>query len=369
MAASSDTSLAVWSEYEGSLIARGLLAEDARVLVGAARALQAPLGSHGPLFPFLRARLYAEDWQLVLDAVIETQARGPRQEPWSTAWRRLYVEGCPLDHLWAVLWHSFKDPEADPQDFVWLAPAVGLDNVQRIIELQFPRSSAPGTYGPGLGCQALYDNTRRGAKELIRLGAPSMPVLQNLNRCRSVLSRSLRADVDVAAGLQARTVARPSAEALRAIREKLDAAAKLSPEEWETIATDSGFDEGMDELLALDHDVEASVERWFAALEARFASGQVVHDVGGDRFVLQREPFSMRESARRAAPRLAQEPSTALRRLVDRWRENGAPNQTTLEELELQDPLRWLATIGEMAVFAGYDEATGNVKIRDPPQR
>ena len=320
-----------WSGYAAALVARGLSAADARILVRQARALRAPYRTNESLLPFLHARISPDEFKVVLAAVVEAQARGPHSSRWATAWRRLYVEGCPIDHLWCVLWHSFKDPDADPQDFKWVRSPAALRNIDRYVHFQFPRSGAPGTYGPGLGCEQLLENTRRGTRELIRLHCPTVLTLQSMNWCRNVLSRKLRAQVDLAAGVSAR-----------------------------------GRDDQDEPLQVPEDEIEATVVRWFFALDELRASNRVVHDLSRDRFLLRGERTTAREVRRRPLPRPPRDVADNLRSLVRRWRRKDPVNATTVAGLDEQDALSWLETVAEMAVFLGIDQATGRARIREP---
>lgn len=284
-----------YREYLAALRAQGLPARDARILVGCARSTPAPRPEDGALLPFLRSRVPGREWALLLDTVAATQARGPRREPFATAWRMLYVAGCPIEHLWRVLWHALRDPGADPQDEAWMPRAAGLANVRRYAALGFPTSGAADTYGPGLGCERLVENTRQGTRRLLELGAPAILAVQAFERCRAVLSPGLRAEVDAVA------------------------------------VTDP-----------------ASCAAWLDALDAAMA--RAVHDPGGDRYRLASEPPTVTLPRRRRAPGPPRAVDPDVARLLARWRRKRPWNGTTAGELERTDPLQWLNLVAWMTI-------------------
>ncbi len=303
-----------FAAYGAALRARGLPDRDVRVLVASVRRWRAPFGVEQSLLPFVHERLYLDERTPLLDAVAEAQARGPRVGPWADGWRALYTAGCPLDHIWAVLWHAFRDPSGDPQDERWLGANAGLANVHRYVTLGFPRSGAPDTYGPGLGCEQLVRNARLGTLELLRLGVEGFLVGQGIERCRAVLSPGLCAMLD----------ARASASA------------------------------------------DDNPIPWLDALDRAIASREAVHDVGGDRYRLATEPGTPAIPRRRRAPAPPGDVDPDLPRLLRRWRRRRPWNTTTVADLQHTDPLAWLQLAAEMAVYQGLDVASGRVRFREP---
>lgn len=123
--------------YAAALEQRGLTATDAAAVAGAAFDCKDPK-TRTPLLEGLAARLAPADWGALLGVVVEAQARGPEGVR-AAAWRRLYVAGCPMDNIHRTIWHALQDPEADIQDWAWLPPDAAMANIERYVELEFPR--------------------------------------------------------------------------------------------------------------------------------------------------------------------------------------------------------------------------------------
>lgn len=300
-----------WSDHAAALVERGLSEEDAAVVIRQTRATKAPHARARSLLPFLHARLSEEELRPLLDALVEAQARGPRAGRFVKAWRRLYVSGCPLDHIWRVLWHSFKDPDADPQDDAWLGARAATKNVEAYVALQFPRAAAAHTYGPGLGCHRLVRNARDGARKLVAVRAPTFLVEEAVDRCRAVISERLLRDVDLLA------------------RRPADGASSTTG----------------------DGDRATTALRWFDALDAVFATDRVVHDLSGDRFVLRGERTTKPRLRLRQLPAPPLPPPSGLGARIGRWSKR-ASIDATLADLDREEPLTWLVTVAEAAVFA-----------------
>lgn len=360
---------AAYELYASLLGARGLAPGDVEVILRQAKELPAPHGVGEELVPFLERRLSREERETILTAAAEVHAHGPTGL-FAEGWRLLYVGGCPLDHVWRTLWHAFKDPEADPQDFVWLPEEEALRNVRRYAELGFPRSGAPDTYGPGLGCETLLTNTRDGSRALLQHGAPLLFVARSINACRDVLTPALRAVVDREAGIDpAEVVARPSRGRLDAVRAKLFARSELTDDDlrdavWLTDHRDR------DELLDLREErVESLVGRWFSTVDALLASGRMVVDHGRDRFRLAEEPAAPLRVVRRDQPAAPTPAPALLETTLARWHRTtdqgyfGA--SATAQGLLEEDPVIWLGEVAEMATYGGEDEM-GRIIVLPP---
>jgi hypothetical protein len=335
-----------------ALRARGMSARDAAVLARIAEDLPKPRGVDAPLFPFLHARLTKREWALVIGAVAETQARGPRGRL-ASGWRLLYVAGCPIDQIWRVLWHSFKDPSADPQDDAWLAETAGLRNARRYVSLGFPTSGAPDVYGPGLGCETLLENTRSGARELLRLRAPRPLLLASVATSRGVLTPAARDVLDRAAGVLPKyRIGRPSREEYDAVRARLLAGEQPSLEDLSLASRYLNAPAGSDETLDVpDSRIARIARQWFLTLDAMLASGEIVADLGQDRYRLATERAVTRRVAKRrppAGPPRAIRP--ALVALLGRWRRkrDGSAVSASARDLDYEDSLqRWLPRLAE----------------------
>jgi glycosyltransferase involved in cell wall biosynthesis len=223
-----------------------------------------------PLLDGLAARLLEADWAALLGTVVEAQARGP-EGPRAAAWRRLYVAGCPIDNIHRTLWHAFQDPEADIQDWTWLPREAAMANLERYVQLEFPRVGSM-RYGVGLGCETLLANATGAFRELVRLGSSHIFLGQTLNLCRNVLSPALRARVDARAALHA------------PVTESID------KEPWQ------------EELLELEEVDELVLQRWLDALNEMRKTGAAVHDRSADRFALAGETLAPRRIRPRPAP-------------------------------------------------------------------
>ncbi|MFI5298695.1 MAG: hypothetical protein ACHREM_11405 [Polyangiales bacterium] len=348
----------VWSDYAARLRRRGLSTRDAAALVRIAKVGPAPHGASGSLFRFIATRLPLRTWQQLLDVVVEAQTRGPQQPAWSEAWRALYVAGCPLAHISCVLFHSFADPDRNPQDRVWLRRSRALKNVRRYIDLGFPRAAAWQTYGPGLGCETLVQNARSGVRVLHDLGAPRTLLLQSVNRCRCALSPNLRAAVDDAADVHAPTFRRPPKAETDALFKKLATAGyeRLTADERLRISLVLQLGADLDEVLVVDGDseMESLAVRWFAALDALFADRRVAVDLGRDRYRLTNERARPIVYRRRSTPKPPRAAPIELQPLLARWRRrNPLGNNTNVAELDHEDPLHWLGTVAEMIAAPG----------------
>ena len=141
-----------YEQYREGLVARGVAPEDATILVDRARdecALHAITASESPeLLPGFAAHhgeLGIDDalWALLLDEILDWEARGPISGETRSVWCHLYENGCPLDHIWGVLYHCFNDPSSDPQDFVMVDREEAERLARRYVRLRFPSLARP----------------------------------------------------------------------------------------------------------------------------------------------------------------------------------------------------------------------------------
>lgn len=307
--------------YEAALRSRGLEPADAKVVADATFALSDVRAPNEPLVSWLVARLPEAALRLLLDVVIEAQARGPQHPERAVAWRRLYVAGCPMDNVDRILWHSFHDPKADIQDWTWVPPERAMAELERYVRLEFPRTGSM-RYGPGLGCERLWTNTLHGHREIMRIGAPFVFVGQSLNLARNVMSLRLRERVDRETGLKPVLI--------------VDTIDRLP---WQTELLD---------LDAVDGDVQV---RWFDVVEAMFERGEILHDLSGDRFIVNDEALTERTIQPRLDPPPPRpRPTKELSTLLEAWHATSEPwmRPVATDDLDLQDPAAWLASVAEL---------------------
>ena len=328
----------------------------------------APYDVEERLLPFLKPRLTPAEWLAVAGAAAEAHARGPRGR-FATAWRQLYVGGCPVDRIWPTLWHAFKDPLSDVQDLAWLPEADALDNVRRYVALGFPTRHAIDSYGPGLGCEALVRNTVDGVARLLTLRGPMLSALASINRCRDAFTPTLCAALDIMAGIRPEEIdARPSKAALETLRSKLRGGATLSDEDRRIAPWLQAEPNRVDRLDPPVERIEAVVAKWCEAVEERVATGLMVVDRGIDRYRGSEEPARpvRIRTRKRSAPPVQVSPD--LDGILVQWQHSEAEGYfwgtATPSSLDETDPLRWLFEVAEMAGFAGFDAQTGSVIVR-----
>lgn len=302
--------------YSSALEERGLSAADAETVADAAFDLMDPK-TRAPLLEALASRLPEADWAALLGVVVEAQARGPEGAR-AAAWRRLYVAGCPMDNIHRTMWHAFQDPEADIQDWTWLPLDAAMANIERYVELEFPRVGSM-RYGVGLGCETLLSNARVAFRELVRLGASHLFLGQTINLCRNVLSPALRGQVDARAGLRAPVMQ------------------TIDKEPWQ------------DQLLDMDDVDELAMQRWLDVLDEMRNVGTARHDRSADRLALADEPLTPRRITPRSAPQApAPRPAhlaallASLQKEIEPWQQ-----AVTLDALDVVDPLEWLRWVAE----------------------
>lgn len=349
------TTTTPWERYGKALVRFGLSPEDAAVLLEQAREARAMFsigGSDPPLlFPLVQARLDEASWAALVDAVAETQARGPFAAPARAVWRVLYVEGCPIDHLWQVFYHCFNDPDSDPQDWVTVEPERALAEAKRYAALQFPRAAGPW---PGLGCNNTIDSVgNRLASGAARRVLGSMFAVNELIKARTVASAILSETLDHEAHLP------------DPFRRTL---VKSSPFE-----TDPGLVEWVegrstDEIFDL-------ASRWVQALVELLGAHRAVHDVGGDRFVLHGETIDETRHALRSEPAPPADQRAALRAIIAPWDDAFRPPwgkeeeslDALLDQRDHDDPLHWLTSVAERTLVVWDEGATGIPRLRNPP--
>jgi hypothetical protein len=325
----------LWERYREALARAGLSSSDALTLVHQARDKPARLGRDPPLvLPLLHRHLDGAAFSTLLDATVDAQARGPLSQPARSVWRLLFVEGCPLDHLWKVLFHAFKDPETDPQDWVTVAPDVALAEARYYSALQFPRASGPW---PGLGCQNTLACVRHRIESFA--AAESLAAfhgLAELVKLRAVVSPRLCAVLDAQARLD------------RELPRALDASntIELAPElfVWSDKRTRA--------------EVFDVARRWIQTLENQLRETRAIHDVSGDRFVSPDEPLGSARPPHRAEPSRPDDRREALRELIAPWDSAWSPPwdkgadslDALLERRDWEDPLEWLHAVAERAL-------------------
>jgi hypothetical protein len=336
----------LWTRYAEALASAGLAERDVVLLIEQARKV-VPLFSRTPLLPLACELLDEHAFAGLLDATVDAQAHGPSDAHARDVWRLLFVEGCPLDHIWAVFYHAFKDPESDPQDWVTVAPDVALANARRYVELRFPRVSGPW---PGLGCQNALECVRARIEALApRNTFPAAIGLQELCRARAVVSRRLRSQLDDATQTDAE------------LRRRLDASTVHDQAllvDWaETRTRFECFD---------------VARRWVNALDEALRQRRAVHDIGDDLFVAATEPVSTAIPARRPEPASPTDRRLPLHHLIEHWNAGFSPpwneHATRVERLmehrDWEDPLTWLESVVEVAVVEWDDD--GNTRVRSP---
>lgn len=371
----SESVTGILEAYASALRERGVSAHDEEVLVEMLRATPAPYpaGAHGeaqePLLPFLAARLADREIALLVATVAEVHAHGPRGH-FADAWRVVYRAGCPLDHVWRTLWHSFKDPSADPQDDVWLPDAQAEDNVRAYVARKFPRSGAPNLFGPGLGCDKLVAGAQRSARNLRRVGAPLLLLVHVLNAARRAFTPAARALLDHGARIQSAEIAkRPKPADLERVRDRVKAGRDISDADW-AAASWLLADPTEDERFVLPEDrLEHVVDNWVGAVQALVASQILTVDLAADRYRLTSEAATARSILERGEPGPRSPAAGVLATMLEAWRPTGDSyfgGIATLENLEGRDPLFWLVDVAEMSCFERMDWETGKVVVRAP---
>ncbi len=320
-------------EWAALLVARGLAPLDAAVVANDAFRWRDPHDPAHALIDGVATRHQEAEWRVIFDAVLDAQARGPLDVDRAIAWRRVYEAGCPMDHIHRVLWHAFQAPGSDIQDRAWVPLDRALETIRRYEELDFPRVSAMD-YGPGLGCERLWTNTRDGHRRLLELGAPYRLVFRSLDLCRNVLSPLLRARVDEAAGLKP-VLKEPTIDRL--------------PWQTEELADETLFAEIDD---GPDPSAEDPVATWFAVVERMMSSREIVHDLGADRFVLAGEPLTPRSCEPRDPPPMPRARPASLQAVLDAWHQRAEAwaEPVSVGALDFEDPMLWLTSAAELTL-------------------
>lgn len=287
----SDDEAFQWAAYRRELGALGLSADDVDTLERQATAAGYTflvLGAsafeprHPSLLPFVhgaRREFISGTFDLLMEDLIEWQALGPVEGRSRSVWRRLYTAGCPLDHLWRLLFDCFVAPNSDPQDWLLVSEEAALARADRYVELGFPRARGPWA---GFGCGAALDAVRARLTTFVACHHLDFHALgEDFMRLRRVCSESLVGRID-------RRVDMPD-EMRRAIR-------MASPESSVPLA-DVPLPEFAD-ARALDD--------WYEALARDLKAGTAVRDKYSDRFILADETVRLppRSRAPRLAPRL-----------------------------------------------------------------
>lgn len=320
-------------EWAARLEERGLASSDAVVVADDAFGWRDPHAPARPLLEGFEERHDEAERRAIFDVVIEAQARGPVHADRAVAWRRVYEAGCPMDNIHRVLWHAFQAPDSNIQDQAWVPLAQALRTIAHYEALDFPRVGAM-EYGVGLGCERLWTNTRDGHRRLLEHGAPYPMVLRSLDLCRNVFSPRLRARVDAAAGLKP-VLKEPTIDRLPWQTEQLSEETVLGD------VDDGGAESDVDPVAA-----------WFAVAEDLMSTGEIVHDVGADRFALADEPLTPRKCRPRDPPLAPRERPESLQSLLDAWHAHAEPwvSRVLVESLDFEDPMLWLTTVAEMTL-------------------
>jgi hypothetical protein len=300
------------------------------------------------LLPLAHEMLAEADFEVLLDATVDAQAHGPFADDARAVWRVLFVEGCPLDHIWRVFFHAWKDPDSDPQDWVTVTPAVALAEARRYVALRFPRASGPW---PGLGCRNTFDCVRARIDAFAQHESlVTFHGVDEIIKLRAVMSPRLAARVDDAA--------------------KVDDLLRVG---W---LASNRIDKASELFAWVDAQPRAEVfgvaRRWVCMLDEELRAGHALHDVDGDRFVAIGEALERVPLCRRPEPSRPTERRGALRALIAPWDAAYRPPWRTegnldrlLDHRDWEDPLEWLESVVEIAIVE-WDEETALSCLRSP---
>jgi len=268
--------------------------------------------------------------------LIQTQARGPLESPLREVWLLLYVEACPMDHIWPLFSYCIHTVDEFGDEVQDAAPLdVAFKRAQEQVHLRFPRSGGPWQ---GFGCEILLRKTLARVDSLVSCGYSEGSEFVH------VLLRQWRVTLSLA-------------------QEYVDHVISLPPELQQFLAQMDLKPGGYhNESYMSDRAASYVIQRWIHALYNAVTTNTVVNDVNSDRFVLPSEICSLVPPDRERRSSIEPpDPSLSARAIevIANYRPDLPVEYWKARKLT-EDPLLWLESARDLVREWVYEEEEGS---------